>query len=175
VAGFPALATYCTLRLAARCRASHQKARSRLSTWLPRSLTGLTACRHCPLKPPVCEGQRAALKRWEHEHVLEAVQQRLDKARWRDRVDHGTICGRSCANSGHYKPLCACVDRTFVNPNSSRRRPEKFCEARRRRPTELPESSGSAATRPRTTSRRAAGRRIDNRGARRRSMAKRPG
>ncbi len=27
------------------------------------------------------------------------------------RVDHGTICGRSCANSGHYKPLCACVDR----------------------------------------------------------------
>jgi hypothetical protein len=28
----------------------------------------------------------------------------------RHRVDHGTICGRSCANSGHYKPLCACVD-----------------------------------------------------------------
>src|SRR6266566_6838213 len=40
-----------------------------------------------------------------------------------ERVDHGTICGRTCANSGHYKPLCACVDRTFVNPNSSRRRP----------------------------------------------------
>src|SRR5213080_5455960 len=33
--------------------------------------------------------------------------------------------GRTCANSGHYKALCACVDRTFVNPNSSRRRPEK--------------------------------------------------
>src|SRR5437773_9068071 len=32
----------------------------------------------------------------------------------RHRVDHGTICGRSCANSGHYKPLCTCVDRTFV-------------------------------------------------------------
>jgi hypothetical protein len=30
----------------------------------------------------------------------------------RHRVDHGTICGRSCANSGHCKPLCACVDRT---------------------------------------------------------------
>jgi hypothetical protein len=44
----------------------------------------------------------------------------------RHRVDHGTICGRSCANSGHYKPLCACVDRTFVNPNSSRQRPEKI-------------------------------------------------
>jgi hypothetical protein len=34
----------------------------------------------------------------------------------RHRVDHGTICGRSCANSGHYKPLCACVDRIFINP-----------------------------------------------------------
>jgi hypothetical protein len=44
----------------------------------------------------------------------------------RHKVDHGTICGRSCANSGHYKPLCACVDRTFVNPNSSRQRPEKI-------------------------------------------------
>ena len=44
----------------------------------------------------------------------------------RHRVDHGTICGRSCANSGHYKPLRACVHRTFVNPNSSRRRPEKI-------------------------------------------------
>src|SRR5438093_8990230 len=44
----------------------------------------------------------------------------------RHRVDHGMICGRTCANSGHYKPLCACVDRTFINPNSSGRRPEKF-------------------------------------------------
>jgi hypothetical protein len=34
----------------------------------------------------------------------------------RHRVDHDTICGRSCANSEHYKPLCACVDRIFVNP-----------------------------------------------------------
>jgi enediyne biosynthesis protein CalE5 len=32
----------------------------------------------------------------------------------RHRVDHGTICGRSCAHSGPSKPLCACVDRTFV-------------------------------------------------------------
>src|SRR5947208_15096831 len=37
----------------------------------------------------------------------------------RHRVDHGTICGRSCVNSGHCKPLCACVDRTkFVAPAS---------------------------------------------------------
>ena len=44
----------------------------------------------------------------------------------RHRVDHGTICGRNCANSGHYKPLRACVHRIFVNSNSSRRRPEKI-------------------------------------------------
>jgi hypothetical protein len=31
----------------------------------------------------------------------------------RPRVDQPTISGRSCANSGHYKPLFACVDRTF--------------------------------------------------------------
>jgi len=31
------------------------------------------------------------------------------------RVDHGTISGRSCAKSGHYKSLFACVDPTFVN------------------------------------------------------------
>src|SRR5882757_8129649 len=42
---------------------------------------------------------------------------RTQSARHRD--DHGTICGRSCANSGHCKPLCACVDRTkFVAPAS---------------------------------------------------------
>ena len=44
----------------------------------------------------------------------------------RHRVDHGTICRRNCANSGHYKPLRACVHRIFVNSNSSRRRPKKF-------------------------------------------------
>src|SRR5262245_43638035 len=30
-----------------------------------------------------------------------------------------TICGRSFANSGHYKPLCAC---TFVNPKDKMER-----------------------------------------------------
>jgi hypothetical protein len=45
----------------------------------------------------------------------------------RHRVDHGTICGRSCANSGHCKPLCACVDRTkFVAPVAVGG-PEFFC------------------------------------------------
>jgi len=49
------------------------------------------------------------------------------RTQWaRHRVDHGTICGRSYANSGHHKPLCACVDNTFINPNSSGRRPENL-------------------------------------------------
>src|SRR5258707_15686621 len=43
----------------------------------------------------------------------------------RHRVDQPTISGRSCANSARYKPLFACVDRTFVKSISSRRRPEK--------------------------------------------------
>ena len=45
--------------------------------------------------------------------------------RQRHRVDQPTITGRSCANSGHYKLLFACVDRTFVKSISSRRPPEK--------------------------------------------------
>jgi hypothetical protein len=43
----------------------------------------------------------------------------------RHRVDQPTISGRSCANSARYKPLSACVDRTFVKSIASRRRPEK--------------------------------------------------
>jgi hypothetical protein len=31
----------------------------------------------------------------------------------RHSIDHGTICGRSCAHSGHFKPLYARVNRTF--------------------------------------------------------------
>jgi transposase len=38
-----------------------------------------TACRHCPLKSQCAKADERRIKRWEHEHVLEAVQQRLDK------------------------------------------------------------------------------------------------
>jgi transposase len=38
-----------------------------------------TACRHCPLKSQCAKEPERRIKRWEHEHVLEAVQQRLDK------------------------------------------------------------------------------------------------
>jgi transposase len=38
-----------------------------------------TACSSCPLKARCTTGHERRITRWEHEHVLEAVQQRLDK------------------------------------------------------------------------------------------------
>jgi len=38
-----------------------------------------TACPQCPLKSQCTNGPERRIKRWEHEHVLEAMQQRLDK------------------------------------------------------------------------------------------------
>ncbi len=38
-----------------------------------------TACRDCALKPRCTTGKERRIARWEHEHVLEAVQRRLDK------------------------------------------------------------------------------------------------
>jgi len=38
-----------------------------------------TACPHCPLKSQCTTASQRRITRWEHEHVLEAVQQRLDK------------------------------------------------------------------------------------------------
>jgi hypothetical protein len=38
-----------------------------------------TACSCCPLKARCTTGSERRITRWEHEHVLEAVQQRLDK------------------------------------------------------------------------------------------------
>jgi transposase len=37
-----------------------------------------TACPNCPLKSRCIKGPERRISRWEHEHVLEAVQQRLD-------------------------------------------------------------------------------------------------
>lgn len=37
-----------------------------------------TACEHCPLKSKCTTGPERRISRWEHEHVLEAVQERLD-------------------------------------------------------------------------------------------------
>ena len=37
-------------------------------------------CQHCPLKAQCTTGPQRRIKRWEHEAVLEAMQQRLDQA-----------------------------------------------------------------------------------------------
>ena len=37
-----------------------------------------SACRHCPLKPQCAKANQRRIKRWEHEQLLDAVQQRLD-------------------------------------------------------------------------------------------------
>ena len=51
------------------------------------------ACRHCPLKSQCAKANERRIKRWEHEHVLDAVQQRLDAdpqamRRRRETVEH---------------------------------------------------------------------------------------
>jgi macrodomain Ter protein organizer (MatP/YcbG family) len=38
-----------------------------------------TACSSCPLKARCTTGPQRRISRWEHEHLLEAVQERLDK------------------------------------------------------------------------------------------------
>jgi transposase len=60
-----------------------------------------TACPTCPLKPKCTTGPERRITRWEHEHVLEAVQQRLDAnpnamRQRRETVEHpfGTIKAR---------------------------------------------------------------------------------
>jgi transposase len=57
-----------------------------------------TACRGCALKDQCTTGKERRITRWEHEHVLEAVQQRLDEhpekmRQRRETVEHpfGTI------------------------------------------------------------------------------------
>ena len=60
-----------------------------------------TACTACPLKPKCTTGPERRIPRWEHEHLLEAGQQRLDEnpqamRQRRETVEHpfGTIKAR---------------------------------------------------------------------------------
>jgi transposase len=57
-----------------------------------------TACPHCPLKSECTTGPERRITRWEHEHLLEAVQKRLDEnpqamRQRRETVEHpfGTL------------------------------------------------------------------------------------
>jgi hypothetical protein len=59
------------------------------------------ACRHCALKPRCTTGPQRRITRWEHEHVLEAAQKRLDEnpqamRQRRETVEHpfGTMKAR---------------------------------------------------------------------------------
>ena len=60
-----------------------------------------TACSKCPLKPQCTTGPERRIARWEHEHLLDAVQQRLDAnpqamRQRRETVEHpfGTMKAR---------------------------------------------------------------------------------
>jgi transposase len=71
-----------------------------------------TACPDCPLKPQCTKGPERRIARWEHEHVLEAVQQRLDAnpeamRQRRETVEHpfGTIKARMGATHFLMKTL----------------------------------------------------------------------
>jgi len=71
-----------------------------------------TACPECPLKSQCTEGPERRITRWEHEHVLEAVQQRLDAnpeamRQRRETVEHpfGTIKARMGATHFLMKTL----------------------------------------------------------------------
>src|SRR6202035_178939 len=50
-----------------------------------------TACSRCPLKSRCTTGPERPITRWEHEHVLEAVQQRLDENPQAMRVRRETV------------------------------------------------------------------------------------
>ena len=59
------------------------------------------ACQHCAIKKRCTTGKERRIRRWEHEEVLEAVQQRLDEnpqamRQRRETVEHpfGTIKAR---------------------------------------------------------------------------------
>jgi len=67
-----------------------------------------TACQHCAIKDRCTTGKERRITRWEHEHVLEAVQRRLDEhpekmRQRRETVEHpfGTI--KSWMGSTHFQ------------------------------------------------------------------------
>ena len=50
-----------------------------------------TVCRDCPLKTQCTTGTERRIKRWEHEHVVDAVQKRLDENPQAMRVRRETV------------------------------------------------------------------------------------
>jgi hypothetical protein len=65
------------------------------------------ACPQCPLKSQCTNGPERRIKRWEHEHVLEAVQQRLDKnpqamRQRRETADHPFATLKMRMSAAHF-------------------------------------------------------------------------
>ena len=70
------------------------------------------ACRHCAIKHNCTKGKERRIKRWEHEHIIEVVQRRLDEhpekmRQRRETVEHpfGTIKARMGATHFLMKTL----------------------------------------------------------------------
>ena len=70
------------------------------------------ACQSCAIKPTCTTGKERLISRWEHEHILEAVQRRLDHhpekmSQRRQTAEHpfGTIKGRMGATHFLMKTL----------------------------------------------------------------------
>ena len=69
-------------------------------------------CQHCAIKHRCTTGKERRITRWEHEHILEAVQRRLDEhpekmRQRRETVEHpfGTIKARMGATHFLMKTL----------------------------------------------------------------------
>ena len=91
-----------------------------------------TVCRDCPLKTQCTTGTERRIKRWEHEHVVDAVQKRLDENPQamrvrRETVEHpfGTMKARMGATHFLMKTLpkvATEIDRKSTRLNSSHER-----------------------------------------------------
>ena len=88
-----------------------------------------TACRACPIKSRCTTAEQRRITRWEHEHVLEAVQRRLDQnpkamRQRRETVEHpfGTLKARMGATHFLMKtlPRVAAKWRCTSSPTISR-------------------------------------------------------
>jgi hypothetical protein len=55
------------------------------------------ACPNCPIKHQCTTGKERRIMRWENEHILEAVQRRLDEheRRWRQRRERVDLAFRA--------------------------------------------------------------------------------
>jgi len=66
-----------------------------------------TACQSCSLKPQCTPGSERRITRWEHEHLLEAVQHRLDAnphamRQRRETVEHPFGTMKACMGATHF-------------------------------------------------------------------------